>query len=73
MVSIGDSDVDVTLETLEVEEGAQKAITNKYLDIRADDIKSFIYNVTRGPKHGRLDVLAPNKVKNPYRKILKNN
>ena len=45
-----------------MEEGAQKAVTNKYLDISADDIGSFIYNVTRGPAHGRLDVLAPNRV-----------
>ena len=30
----GDDDVDVSLETLEVEEGAKKAISEKYLNIR---------------------------------------
>ena len=30
----GDDDVDVTLESLEVEEGAKKAVTEKYLNIR---------------------------------------
>ena len=30
----GDDDVDVNLETLEVEEGAKKAISEKYLNIR---------------------------------------
>ncbi len=58
----GDADVDITLESLEVEEGAKKAITNKYLDIRASDGRHFVFNVTRTPLHGQIDVLASNKV-----------
>jgi hypothetical protein len=49
----GDADVDITLESLEVEEGAKKAVTNKYLDIRASDGRHFVFNVTKTPRHGQ--------------------
>ena len=58
----GDDDVDVTMESLEVEEGAKKAVTEKYLNIRASDGRHFVFNVTRGPRHGQIDVLASNKM-----------
>ena len=60
----GDTDVEITLERLEVEEGSKKALTEKYLRVEADDIDHFVFNVTRAPRHGRIDVLAPNKVIN---------
>ena len=58
----GDDDIDVTLETLEVEEGAKKTVTQKYLDISASDGRHFVFNVTRSPRHGQIDVLASNKM-----------
>ena len=58
----GDTDVDITLGRLEVEEGAKKAITAKYLNIQASDIKHFVFNVTRAPQHGQIDILASNRV-----------
>ena len=39
----GDDDVDVTLESLEVEEGAKKAVTEKYLNIR--DYLHFVIRI----------------------------
>jgi len=53
----GDTDVDVQLETLEVEEGGSRTLTNKYLSIKAAGIHTVLFNVTRPPAHGRLDVL----------------
>ena len=60
--SPGDTSVDITLESCEVEEGGKKTISNKYLDIRTMDFSSFIFNITSPPAHGRLDVVGPNKV-----------
>ena len=60
--SPGDTSVDITLESCEVEEGGRKVITNKYLDIRTLDFSSFVYNLTSPPTHGWLSVLGPNKV-----------
>ena len=60
--SPGDTSVDITLESCEVEEGGRKVITNKYLDIRTLDFGSFIYNISSLPNHGWLSVLATNKV-----------
>ncbi len=54
--------MDITLERLEVEEGARRTITGKYLNLAAVDINHFVFNITRSPSHGTLDVLAPNKV-----------
>ncbi len=53
----GDANVDITLETLEVEEGGGRAITPRHLSIRvASAPASFLFNVTRGPAHGALHV-----------------
>lgn len=60
--SPGDTSVDITLESCEVEEGGRKIITNKYLDIRTLDFGSFVYNISQPPIHGWLSVLSPNKV-----------
>ena len=60
--SPGDTSVDITLESCEVEEGGRKVISTKYLEIRSLDYGQFAYNVTEPPRHGWLDVLAPNKV-----------
>ena len=54
--------MDITLERLEVEEGARRTISKKYLNVQAPDIIHFVFNVTRTPAHGSLDILAPNKV-----------
>lgn len=54
--------MDITLERLEVEEGARRTISPKYLNVQAPDIIHFVFNVTRTPVHGSLDILAPNKV-----------
>lgn len=58
----GDTTVDIILERLEVEEGARRTISKKYLNVRAPDILHFIFNVTRTPSHGQIDILALNKV-----------
>ena len=58
----GDTDVDITLERLEVEEGAKRIISKKYLFIRASDIRHFVFNVTRSPVHGNIDILSRNKI-----------
>ncbi|TRY66991.1 hypothetical protein TCAL_11761 [Tigriopus californicus] len=58
----GDADVEITLERLEVDEGGKKAITPKYLNIKVSDIHHFVYNVTKPPQHGQIDILAANKV-----------
>ena len=58
----GDTTVDITLERLEVEEGARRTISKKYLNVMAPDIVHFVFNITRTPKHGTIDILAPNKV-----------
>ena len=62
----GDSDVEITLELLEVDEGGKKAITERYLNIRGTGgggvSRHFVYNVTRSPKHGTIDILAGNKL-----------
>ena len=60
--SPGDTSVDITLESCEVEEGGRKTITNKYLNIRTLDFSSFIYNITTPPQHGWLNVFGSNKV-----------
>ena len=58
----GDTDVDITLERLEVEEGAKRIISKKYLFIRASDMRHFVFNVTRSPVHGNIDILSTNKI-----------
>nr|XP_040572532.1 chondroitin sulfate proteoglycan 4-like [Lepeophtheirus salmonis] len=58
----GDSEVEITLERLEVEEGGKKTITQKYLNIVASDIRHFVFNITKAPRHGQLDVLSANKL-----------
>ena len=58
----GDTTVDITLERLEVEEGARRTISKKYLNVVAPDIVHFVFNITRTPVHGAVDVLALNKV-----------
>ena len=58
----GDTTVDITLERLEVEEGARRTISKKYLNVEAPDIVHFVFNITRTPSHGTLDVLSPHKV-----------
>ena len=58
----GDTDVDITLERLEVEEGAKRIISKKYLFIRASNIRHFVFNVTRSPIHGNIDILSRNKI-----------
>lgn len=64
----GNEDVEIKLERLEVEEGGRKTISQRYLHFRRTDHPSggdghFLFNVTKPPRHGTLDVLAPNKVK----------
>ena len=58
----GDMDVDITLERLEVEEGSKRTISSKYLFVKATDIRHFLFNVTKTPRHGQIDVLSTNKV-----------
>ena len=58
----GDTTVDITLERLEVEEGARRTISKKLLNVVAPDIIHFVFNITRTPAHGTIDVLAPTKV-----------
>ena len=61
----GDLDVDITLERLEVEEGSKRTITPKYLFVSVQQGSSdmtFLFNVTRTPRHGQIDVLASNRV-----------
>lgn len=58
----GQDDVEITLERLEVEEGAKKAITKRYLEIRASKIGRFVFSVTRAPRHGVIDVVDGNTV-----------
>ena len=58
----GDTDIDITLERLEVEEGAKRIISKKYLFIRASDMRHFVFNVTRSPVHGNIDILSKNKI-----------
>ena len=50
------------LERLEVEEGSRRTISKKHLNLMAPDIIHFIFNITRNPVHGTIDVFAPNKV-----------
>ena len=58
----GDADVDIDLERLEVEEGGKKTVTTKYIRIQVSDIRHFVFNVTRTPRHGQIDILAANRV-----------
>jgi len=59
---LGDTNVDITLERLEVEEGSRRTISKRYLFIRAAGHHHFIFNVTKSPHHGQIDVLSTNKV-----------
>ena len=45
-----------------MEEGAKRTISKKYLNVIAPDIVHFIFNITKTPVHGSIDILAPNKV-----------
>lgn len=54
--------MDITLESLEVEEGAKKTISNRYLNIEAADGSKFVFNVTKAPVRGQIDVVADDKV-----------
>ena len=58
----GDTNVDITLERLEVEEGSKRTISKRYLFVHSVGIKHFLFNITKSPHHGQIDVLAPNKV-----------
>ena len=58
----GDTNVDITLERLEVEEGSKRTISKRYLFVHSIGIKHFLFNVTKSPHHGQIDVLAANKV-----------
>jgi hypothetical protein len=58
----GDTNVDITLERLEVEEGSKRTLSKRYLFVHSVGIKHFLFNVTKAPHHGQIDVLAPNKV-----------
>ena len=58
----GDTNVDITLERLEVEEGSKRTISKRYLYVHSIGIQHFLFNVTKSPHHGQIDVLAPNKV-----------
>ena len=58
----GDTNVDITLERLEVEEGSKRTISSKYLNVRASDIRHFLFNITRTPRHGQIDILGANQI-----------
>lgn len=50
------SEVTVTLERLQVDEGGRHALLPSHLDLRAAVITSLVYNITHGPGHGRIEV-----------------
>ena len=50
----GDTNVDITLERLEVEEGSKRTISKRYLYVHSVGIKHFLFNVTKSPHHGQV-------------------
>ncbi len=61
-LATGDAAVDIKLETLDVEEGSQRFLSPKYLSFSSSasnaNNAAFVFNVTRGPSHGWIDVMA---------------
>jgi len=53
----GDTNVDITLERLEVEEGSKRTISKRYLYVHSVGIKHFLFNVTKSPHHGQVKTL----------------
>lgn len=51
------SEVQVTLERLQVDEGGRRTLLPSHLDLKAGVITALVYNVTHGPSHGRLEVV----------------
>ncbi|KAF4525482.1 hypothetical protein B566_EDAN002340 [Ephemera danica] len=49
--------VRATLERLEVVEGGQQTITQSHLHLETSRVAAVSYNITRSPRHGRIDVL----------------
>jgi len=47
----------VTLERLEVVEGGQQVIAQSHLNLVTERVATMNYNLTRVPRHGRIDVL----------------
>ncbi|XP_059478684.1 chondroitin sulfate proteoglycan 4-like isoform X2 [Neocloeon triangulifer] len=47
----------VTLEPVEVSEGGQVVVSLSHLNLAMARISMMSYNLTRGPRHGRIDVL----------------
>ena len=47
----------VTLERLEVVEGGQQVIAPSHLNLVMERIATMNFNLTKGPRHGRIDVL----------------
>jgi len=50
------SDVKVTLERLQVDEGGCRPILTSHLDLSGPAITMLLYNITHPPSHGRIDV-----------------
>jgi chondroitin sulfate proteoglycan 4 len=46
-----------TNEKLEVVEGGQQIISSNHLHLETSRVAAVSYNITRGPRHGRIDVL----------------
>ncbi|KAJ8876688.1 hypothetical protein PR048_021135 [Dryococelus australis] len=51
------SEVQATLERLQVPEGGRQSLLPTYLHLETRGITELVYNVTHGPHHGRLDVM----------------
>ncbi|XP_046998026.1 chondroitin sulfate proteoglycan 4 [Schistocerca americana] len=51
------AEVRATLERLQVTEGGREPVLRTHLDLETAGITQLLYNVTHGPRHGRLDVM----------------
>lgn len=56
------SNVNVLLKTIQVEEGSLVKIIKSFLNVEYNDITSLIFNITKLPSHGILQVLYENVI-----------
>ncbi|XP_037300065.1 chondroitin sulfate proteoglycan 4-like [Manduca sexta] len=59
--------VHTTLERLQVTEGSRMVIPTTHLNFRTDAVTNLIFNITRLPKHGKIEVI------NEMLKVLRDN
>ncbi|OWR43702.1 putative Chondroitin sulfate proteoglycan 4 precursor [Danaus plexippus plexippus] len=59
--------IHTTLERLQVIEGSRMAIPATHLNFRTDSITNLVFNITRPPKHGKIEVITD------HLKILRDN